>query len=133
MKSPVADMEPGLDMDQFCQMVMQGFRNRLVADIAAVVNVECQQCNGKHYHGVGAVVPCRDEDNKNTEDRSGDHVHEVVWLVCMTCGAVYDTFNMEVVPEQMLVTGRPDPTEGDAEFMAHVRQAAGFALPGVVH
>lgn len=134
MNIPVAELEmPTLNFDNFMRMVMQGFRNRVVADIAEAYTEPCQKCGGKHYHGAGAVVPCRDDDTPaDPSDRSGDHTHEVVWLCCMTCGQVYDTFNMEISPD-MVITGKPDITDGDAEFISHIQEAVAFSFSGTKH
>lgn len=143
-----------LGIDDFMKQVMDGFRKRVVKDLAEAITVPCIKCGSTHYAGTGIVVPCRDDDNPHDdEDRSGDHTHEVVWLCCMTCGQVYDTFEMVVAPPT-LATGQVDgekidsaenaiatltlsgditPTEGDAEFVKNVHESVGYSFPGVRH
>ncbi len=114
-------------LDMFLTALIGAFRTQIGAIIAGNVKQPCT-CGATHWKADPNAMPCRGED----EDRTEDHIHEVVWLVCMNCGAVYDLFECKLAPD-LILQGALVPTEGDSNFVQLVHETVGFTAPGVRH
>lgn len=111
-------------LSEFMEFMLDQVRSQLWHELAANFAERCPVCEARSFVADGAAVPQRDEDN--VQDSTDDFIEEVLWFVCMTCGAVFDTYELTIEHGERSASGKLVQVTDTPSFIDAIHKSVGY-------